>query len=103
MTKIPRDSKQLEAVYRVKYGEPVASVAKAFDLDARTLKRWVDGYTRPSAELLGDMIAEGMVDLLGSGIKGSDLSGMIAAYKVVTSGASADILSAMLDAGADDE
>ena len=99
---VTRDVKKLTAVYRVKLGEPRSTVAESMGIPPHTLGRWVADYQRPSAELLADLLAEAMVAILVAGPRGADLTGLVNAYKIVTTGADSDVFDNLILAGGQD-
>jgi len=99
---VTRDIKKLTAVYRVRLGESAAAVAASMEISANTLGRWVAEYQRPSAELLADLLAEAMVAILVAGPRGADLTGLVNAYKIVTTGADSDVFDNLILAGGQD-
>jgi len=97
-----RDLKKLNAIYRVKLGEPVKAVAESVDVTPHTLGRWVADYKRPAADLLQDLIAEAMVSILVGGARGADMTGLVNGYKIVTGGADDDVFDNLIAAGGQD-
>jgi len=88
---IDRNSRLTTAIFKVRLGSPVAEVAAGLELEPEILQAAVDAYNRPSTELLGDMIAETMITIMASSPKGSDLTGLVNAFKIVSSGDTEDL------------
>ena len=100
---VKRDLEKRTAVYRVKLGEQRSVVAADMKITAHTLGRWVEDYKRPSADLLADLIAEAMVDILVASTRGADLTGLVNAFKIVTGGADSDVFDKLMQAGAQEQ
>ena len=75
--------KKIRIVFDVRLGKPVKEASELYEVSPATIRRWVKDYRRPSREVIDDLIAEQIVDLLRGGVKGSEFSGIVAALKLV--------------------